>query len=292
MVKILLGLSLILLISWTTLSFAQHYQAGTETSGNISHREIPFSQKTIHYALAGDSSKPGILFIHGTPGSWQAFQSYLNDKDLQKKYFLVSIDRPGWGQSKTNLASSQNSLQSDEVSVTTQSSFAFQARSILAVMQQYPDKKWILVGHSLGASIAPRVALLQPKKIKGMLLLSGSFKPKLGKPRWYNRLANTLLVSWMLPAHWQYSNREIMALSDELNALENDLNTQKLDIHVVLIQGMRDRLVSPKNAEYVRKHWPRSFSEVDVVELPNAGHFIVWRQTPLILKKLNDFVFD
>ena len=80
-----------------------------------------------------------------------------------------------------------------------------------------------------------------------------------------------------------------MALHDELAVLENELDARVLDIPVVLIQGKRDKLVSPRNAAYVLGKWPRSFRELDVVELPDAGHFLVWKQTPFVLEKLRSF---
>ena len=53
----------------------------------------------LHYATTGNDSLPTIFFVHGTPGSWDAFEKYLKDKELLHKFRLVSIDRPGFGYS-------------------------------------------------------------------------------------------------------------------------------------------------------------------------------------------------
>ena len=42
---------------------------------------------------------PTLLFVHGTPGSWDAFKAYLKNKELLQYYRIISIDRPGFGYS-------------------------------------------------------------------------------------------------------------------------------------------------------------------------------------------------
>ena len=44
----------------------------------------------IHYIETGDSTKPTLFFLHGSPGSWDAYKTYLSDSDLQKKYLWAN----------------------------------------------------------------------------------------------------------------------------------------------------------------------------------------------------------
>ncbi len=195
---------------------------------------------------------------------------------------MVSIDRIGWGGS---------SIDGSKIKTETSRkpySFSLQAESISAVMQAHPNKKWLLVGHSLGASIAPKVALINDK-VKSMLLLAGSLEPKLGKPRWFNRLGNTRLIHWLLPKPLKYSNDEIMILKDELQTLESELVETKLDVDVVVMQGMKDNLVSPKNSKYVMQAWQSSFSKLRTIELEDANHFLPWQQTQLVIETIREF---
>jgi len=53
----------------------------------------------LHYAVTGSDTLPTLLFVHGTPGSWDAFQNYLMDSALLQHYRIISIDRPGFGYS-------------------------------------------------------------------------------------------------------------------------------------------------------------------------------------------------
>ena len=40
---------------------------------------------------------PGILFVHGAPGSMKAFFPYFERRELAGEYHLISVDRPGYG---------------------------------------------------------------------------------------------------------------------------------------------------------------------------------------------------
>ena len=55
---------------------------------------------TLHYAKSGNDSLPTLLFLHGSPGSWDAFENYLADAELLKRFRMVSVDRPGFGYSQ------------------------------------------------------------------------------------------------------------------------------------------------------------------------------------------------
>ena len=278
---------LICLLLTSTLVPAQPYQQAPETDPSINFASVKFAQHQLHYAYAGDIHKPGIMFIHGTPGGWAAFEGYLNNRTLQKDFFMISVDRLGWGRSAVTKQSKQVDAAQNPLS------FANQAQSLLTVLQQFPEKKWLLVGHSLGASIAPKVALIQQpgsvNPVAGLLLLAGSIDPKRGGPRWYNRIADTILVNWLLPANLKYSNNEIMGLRRELSTLESQLSEMQITTEVVVMQGMKDRLVSPKNPDYMRRMGPKHFGKLRFIELPEAGHFLPWEQTDLVISTIRQF---
>lgn len=251
--------------------------------------------QNIFYAYSGDPDKPGLLFIHGTPGDWAAFETYLASPSLQEEYFMISVDRLGWGKSvitKANikpLRKPNKDLEDQPQNKKIAGDFELQARSIASVMAQYPNKNWLLVGHSLGASIAPKVAIIEPTRVSALLLLAGSLSPKLGKPRWYNRIASTIFAKWILPNNLDYSNDEIMSLRKELEVLDEQIKSSQLNIQVVVIQGLKDRLVSPKNADYAKQNWQQHFVDLKTIELPEDGHFIPWKQSQLVVQTIRQF---
>src|SRR5437763_10015153 len=51
----------------------------------------------LHYVSTGTDTLPLLIFIHGSPGSWEVFKDYLRDSDLLRQYNMISIDRTGFG---------------------------------------------------------------------------------------------------------------------------------------------------------------------------------------------------
>jgi pimeloyl-ACP methyl ester carboxylesterase len=252
---------------------AQPYERSAVLNSGISFHFAAFAQHKTHYASSGNLDKPGVLFIHGTPGDWGAFESYLESTQLQSDFFMVSVDRLGWGES----ALAPELIDGD---------FDLQARAIKAVMDQYPTKKWTLVGHSLGASIAPKVALYAPDSVDSLLLLAGSLDPKLGKPRWYNWAASTWAISSLIGSSMRYSNREIMGLRKQLTLMDAELRLTTLGADLLIMQGGKDKLVSPKNPGYAASEWQASFNTIEVMQLGDEGHFLPWRRAPLVMQSL------
>src|SRR5688572_7703477 len=60
---------------------------------------IKAGETDLHYAKTGNDTLPTLFFVHGSPGGWVKFIRYMYDKDLLKKYRMVSVDRPGFGYS-------------------------------------------------------------------------------------------------------------------------------------------------------------------------------------------------
>ena len=236
----------------------------------IEYSKVDHDGSPVFYAYSGDQEKIGLMFIHGTPGGWTAFHRYLSDSVLQKDFFMVSLDRPGWGNSI---------LPAEEID----GNFATQSSAMGKIFERFPQKKWILVGHSLGASIAPQVALDHNDAVAGLGLLAGSLSPKLGRPRWYNRAASTWLVSRFIGEHMRFSNREIMSLRGELSKMDTEIKNSKLASNVIILQGAKDRLVSPKNPKYAYENWSDNFNSLKVITIEDAGHFLPWRQTQAVV---------
>jgi pimeloyl-ACP methyl ester carboxylesterase len=153
-------------------------------------------------------------------------------------------------------------------------------------MAQHPNKKWTILGHSLGASIAPKIAMKAPNDVDSLLLLAGSLNPKLGNPRWYNWAASTWAVSSLIGESMKHSNREIMGLRKQLRIMDAELKQTYLDTNLLIIQGRKDKLVSPKNPSYVVEQWQSNLNSIEVIELADEGHFLPWKQAPLVVQSL------
>ncbi|NJM26321.1 MAG: alpha/beta hydrolase [Bacteroidia bacterium] len=90
-----------------------------------------------------------VIFVHGSPGSLDAFIHFLTDSILLQRAVLVSVDRPGFGQSNFGVA---------------EPSLHQQGELLMPLLNRYKkeNKSIFLVGHSLGGPLIARMAIDHP----------------------------------------------------------------------------------------------------------------------------------
>lgn len=236
-----------------------------------SFKAYSVSGRTIHYAEVGAGARTLVLFLHGTPGSWQAFAGYLSDQNLGENVNMIAVDRPGFG------GSNHGELLP---------SLSEQASLLHPLLTTYgAGCDIVLVGHSLGAPLAVRMAMDYPELISALVLVAPSLDPELEDPRWYNRLADYQVVSWMVPAELMLANDEVMVLRRELEEMLPLWG--KISHPVVLVQGMDDKLVDPGNADFAERMLGDGLKTIRVED---AGHFILWNQPELITSEILELV--
>ncbi len=236
----------------------------------ITHRTLNIdSGYSLHYVYSPYSvannlnkteQKTSVVFVHGTPGSWGTFSRYFEDKSLIKNVQLYSIDRPGWGES----GYLGNSFP---VNLSDQSSLI---EPILEeIWKANNQEKIIVVGHSLGGSLVPKLAVDYPNYIKGVIILAGDLDPELSEARWFNTLLDWV-PSLLLPDMWRNSNNEVIAIRPSLERLQGEFAT--ISMPITVLQGTDDTLVRPGSAEKA----PAIFesSDVEVIYLKGASHII------------------
>ncbi|MEH6358765.1 MAG: alpha/beta hydrolase [Pseudomonadales bacterium] len=252
----------------------QFFDEEVKNNPSIDVRYFELQGVKLKYVIAGARNAPAVVYIHGTPGGWDNGARYLMDEKLGARSRVVSLDRPGWGGSQ---------LPDDGV----EASFFGQNRLLQPLFEQLDQDNnhhgIILVGHSLGASIAPYIAMQNPELISGLILLAGSLDPELGSPRWYNWAASMGVVSWFLGADMRRANDEIMQLHSQLTDMRNEWS--HITMPVTVIQGMRDKLVSPDNANFAEQVLINA--DLKVIRIVGANHFIPWEQRELVTKEIN-----
>jgi pimeloyl-ACP methyl ester carboxylesterase len=214
--------------------------------------------RNIHYAQTGDDNLPTLVFIHGTPGSWNAFSIYMEDKDLLKKYRMISIDRPGFGYS--DFGKAENLQRQSEL--------------MSPLLHKLDNGKPIyLIGHSLGGPMIILLAADNPNLCDGLVLISGSVDPDVEKPeRWRPILFNTPL-NLFVPGAFRPSNVELWYLKKDLVKLK--VAYTKIYCPVYFIHGDKDSWVPPGNVEYAKKLLVHARS-IEEYMLPGGNHFIPW----------------
>jgi len=212
----------------------------------------------------GADTLPMVLFIHGSPGSWDAFIGFLADSTLYSRAQLVSVDRPGFG--KSGLGKAERSLKA-------------QVAALAPLLNLSRSKqKPILVGHSLGGPVAARLAMDYPDRVGGLILVAPSIDPDLEKKEWYRPLGNAFPVRYWLPTELRVSNQEILPLKEELRQMLPLWAT--IRVPVIVIQGEDDPLVPPANALFAKRMLINA--PVTIQMIPNMNHFIPWSRPDLI----------
>ncbi len=202
----------------------------------------------LHYAQAGNANLPTIVFVHGTPGSWSAFDNYLMDSALRSKYRLISIDRPGFGHSDFG-----NALNLSQQSVII-SSFLKEIKN---------EQSVFLVGHSLGGPMVCRLVIDNPTMISALIILAGSQDPAAEKPEKWRPLIFKTSLNYLIPGSWRPSNKELWYLKNDLIVLKPDLS--KITCPVYLLHGTKDILVPFSNVAYTDKMLTGAAKKVKIV---------------------------
>src|SRR5258707_11159925 len=213
--------------------------------------------RIINYLKAGDETLPLVVFVHGSPGSLDAFIDFMADTALLKRAQLITVDRPGFGASNFGYA---------EPSLEKQATYL---RPILEGNKKH--RPIILVGHSLGGPVIARMAMDYGDLVDGLVIVAGSIDPELEpNETWFRAPLATPFLKWMIPRVFRASNFEIYKLKPELQEMLP--LWKKITCPVVVIQGNKDNLVSPKNADFAKKMLANS--SVDFVIKEDMSHFV------------------
>ena len=229
-------------------------------------QHIPFKDTTIVnngqavcWVSAGDATKPMILFIHGSPGSWDAFKAYLSDSGLLQKAYLVALDRPGYGGSGS-IGLSTLQAQAEAVA----SGFIFNKDT----------QKITVVAHSYGGPIAVKLALLFPNQIKQLILIAPTIAPEVEEGIGFKRKAQSMTEwtwwSWTLDSDMLNSAKEMQPLPNEVRQMQKDF--LKLRLPITEIHGTEDPLAPYANQAYVMHEMKNA--QVDTFMLSGKNHFI------------------
>lgn len=225
----------------------------------VSRQYFEVDGDRLFYAAAGDNTKPALVIIHGTPGDWRQYARYMLNAQLRERFYVIVVDRPGWGNS---VAGSTREIISYERHAKIFSAFSQELK------KHNNQQPVILLGHSLGSSIAPRVAMDYPGSVDGLLLLAGTLSPKLSGLRWYNQVARLPGIGFFIGDRLSKSNLEILALRSEMELMEPHWSS--LDLPIIVVQGLKDTNVYPANADFAEQNL--AAESTDVIRLEKEGH--------------------
>lgn len=226
----------------------------------------------LHYREVGNAKKAVAIWVHGTPGNWTDSAYLYRDKYFISNVKLIMLDRPGWGQSQ---------YLNEPRLVTSFTEISRLMQPLLSELKaKHPEIPIILLGHSWGGSVVPSIALNNPDLVDGIIILAGGLDPELTKPRWYNRFASTYLGNAFIGQSLRLANDEIYALRPEL--LKQHQRWSDIMLPVIVVQGKKDKLVNPKNADYAEAVLSEENSTV--IRLSGQSHFLQLERMDLVAR--------
>ena len=207
-----------------------------------------------------NEAKDSLVFVHGTPGGWGTFSRYFEDDTLSSAFTINSIDRPGWGES---------SFPGKRFPTSLSSQSALLGPLLEQIWRDNNQEKLILVGHSLGGSLVPKLAADYPHFVKAIVVLAGDLDPVMARARWFNNLLS-FIPNFMIPDTWYNSNAEVLDIAPSLANLQSQF--AKITMPITIVQGTEDGLVRPGSAAMAEKIFPKA--KLNTVWLEGAGHII------------------
>jgi pimeloyl-ACP methyl ester carboxylesterase len=213
-----------------------------------------------------------VMFLHGQPGKKEDFALVRRWMDPQMR--VVSMDRPGWGSNPLGV-----------VGIGANAEW---------VLEQVDSPKVVLIGHSLGATIAVRAAQLDPERVAGLVLIAPPITQtslvaidRLLAARFLGDMTSALIAGVSVGprrrSQFGRTRRSFLAeqrhLLAELRLIESQL--PRVYCPSVVVAGLRDRVVPLSSMA----HAVDRLSLATLKVLPDSGHDIL-HSSPIALAAL------
>lgn len=224
--------------------------------------------RRVQLAWSGDPRLRPLIFVHGSPGSWEGWAWFLVNRKLQSHYQLIAVDRLGYGGSEPG---------------KTARALKDQLLPIAAALQlNTSGLAPILVGHSYGGPVVAKWAVTYPQQTAGVVFVASSVSPALEETKWIQIPATWWPFRSLIPTSLRVCNEEILALKPELELMLPEW--QKFIAKVAIIHGGQDDLVAPANADFIVNQLPhREQSLVSDQRVAELNHFVPWKTPELIV---------
>ncbi|GAA4435531.1 alpha/beta fold hydrolase [Ravibacter arvi] len=247
--------------------------ANVGDSVRIYHYQV--NKRNIRFAEFGSDTLPVTILVHGSPSSMNFFRAFYTDSTLLSRTMLVGVDRPGYGYSDFGHA------------VT---SIVEQARLLQPVIDKYAkeNRKIYMVASSYGGSVAARLAMMNPKFVKGLLFISSSFAP--GQEYTYPVVSDMLdsrWSRWFFPKVLRVANDEKLSHKSALEEIQD--GWENIRARVILLHGKSDGLIYFSNAEYAKRKL-KNAKFLKVVALDGLGHSILDDRPELVEQNILELI--
>ncbi len=231
----------------------------------------------IHYEIFG-RGKP-VIFIHGWLGSWRYWVPVMDD--LSREFRTYALDLWGFGDSDKSKERYNLDRYTD---------------LILSFMDELGIWQAPVVGHTLGAAIAAKLAAQQPDRVSKVMAVGLPLKPDGINRRLLSAGPNDAMARLFWHRQRPYPEVEMavsktaehaIALSIQTVA-QLDLRTilDEIDVPLLTVYGERDNVIDPNQAdELERNHYAAR-----AIVLSKSHHFPMLDETAKFARLLRDFM--
>ncbi len=249
---------------------------GDELIAQLPHDAVHQEQildRKIRWIETGTAGAGTIVFFHGAPGSWADFSSYLMDSTLKSSAHMISVDRPGYGQSGYGDIAS---------SIQEQTDIYHQI-----IEQRAADRPLTLVGYSYGGPVAAHYAAVHPERISELILLAPVIAPEGEKIFWFNPILHWPIMHWLQPKYISAANDEKLAHAKQLQSIDQELH--QLNVPTIHMHCTDDWIAPYKtNVDYVESIVPTG--QLLHVSWEGDSHFLPNNIKQRLLPTLSDAV--
>lgn len=269
MIRLGIILGVVVAIILTAISFISP-DSEKKVLQRLTERNIFAKTKLIAYQdsllirvlTIGDSAKPVLLLIHGSPGDWSAWEYIIYNDSVRAAFYILAVDRAGYG----------------GTTVPALDNLHDQAAVVWRVLEDAAITGNVtLAGHSYGGAVVEQLLIEHPDAFKLAVLVAPTLSPELMQPRWYNKVARWKLVNFIISHDLKSSNIEMLGLPESLKL--NETAVPLINIPIVYIQGKKDVLVAHETVDYFRELKPDGVKYVIIEDL---NHFTPWSDPYLI----------
>jgi pimeloyl-ACP methyl ester carboxylesterase len=205
-----------------------------------------------------------IVVVTGAP-SWAEYWAPALAALPQDREMTV-VDRPGY-------AGSEPIEYVGDITV--------QAKALAPLLDAKPGQKVLLVGQSYGAAIAALMAAANPKKVAGLVLLSGYFGESGPTARWLLQMGGRMLK--VIPRDLRHAVLEVTNQPTQLEGVRAALARMAVPVHV--IHGDQDDFAPIEIAERLVSE-TRTRRPIHFERVAGANHFLNDGPTDALLAAL------
>jgi pimeloyl-ACP methyl ester carboxylesterase len=231
----------------------------------------------IHYESLG-RGRP-VVFIHGWLGSWRYWIPVMDD--IAREYRSYALDLWGFGDSDKSVE-------------------RYEVDDYVDLLVEFMDELGIwrapLVGHTLGAAIAARLAARHPDRVARVLAVGLPITAESISRKLLSAGSNDALARLFWHRQRPYSEVEMCVSKIAQNAIALTVQSvarldlratlDQIDLPLLTVYGDRDGVVDPGHAEELEEN----HYAARVILLSGAHHFPMLDQTAKFARLLRDFM--